>query len=131
MNWLDILDQATPLIITAIVIPMLLAAGRAISKKFNTVMQQKYFNMAQNAVITAVAETMQTFVSALKKEGKWDAEAAKKAFEMSKLKAMQIMGVAVIQAMPEIVIDFEAWLTAQIEAATLTLKLEMEAGVAA
>jgi polyhydroxyalkanoate synthesis regulator phasin len=122
MNWLEILNDATPVLITAVIIPLLLAVGRVISKKLKTDMQQKYFQMANAAVITAVAETMQTFVSELKKQGKFDAEAAKKAYDMAKLKAMQIMGVAVIQAMPEIVNDFETWLKARIEAATLETK---------
>jgi hypothetical protein len=85
----------------------------------------KYMDRANDAVLTAVAETMQTFVSTMKNEGKWNNETAKKAFEMSLLRAKEIMGAAVLQALPEIVGDLEKWLTAKIEAATLSTKAAM------
>jgi hypothetical protein len=122
MNWLELLNSAVPVLMSAVVIPMLLVIGRQISKKLKTDMQQKYFNRAVDAVVTAVAETMQTFVSSLKSSGKWDGDTAKKAFDLAKNKAIEIMGVAVLQAMPEIVGDFETWIKARIEAATLETK---------
>jgi hypothetical protein len=85
----------------------------------------KYMDRANDAVLTAVAETMQTFVTTMKSEGKWNNETAKKAFEMSLLRAKEIMGAAVLQALPEIVGDLEKWLTAKIEAATLSTKAAM------
>lgn len=122
MNWLDLLNQAMPVLLTAVIIPLILAIGRLISKKLKTEMQQKYLEMAVNAVATAVSETMQTFVKSLKDSGTWNEETAKQAFIMAKNKSIQIMGVAVLNAMPEIVRDFETWLTSQIEATTLELK---------
>ena len=85
----------------------------------------KYMDRANDAVLTAVAETMQTFVTTMKNEGKWNKETAQKAFEMSLLRAKEIMGAAVLQALPEIVGDLEKWLTAKIEAATLSTKAAM------
>lgn len=122
MDWTDLVNTALPIVISAVVIPLLVAAGRALGKYLKTEQQKKYYDMACDAVITAVAETMQTFVDAMKKSGEWNSEAAQKAFDLSKAKALKIMGAAVLQAMPEIVTDFESWLTAQIEAATLASK---------
>jgi hypothetical protein len=122
MDWAGVLNTAIPVVISAIVIPLLVAAGRALSKYFKTEQQKKYYDMAVNSIIAAVGETMMTFVDALKKQGAWTDESAKEAFRLAKAKAVQTMGAAVLGAMPEIVGDFEAWLTAQIEAATLAAK---------
>jgi hypothetical protein len=126
MNWSDILNSAVPVLLTAVVIPLLIAAGKAISNYFKSKTDnerlQYYFDKANDAVVTAVAETMQTFVSAMKNSGTWNAEAALKALEMAKLKAQELMGVAALQALPEIVGDVEKWLTAKVEAATLDEK---------
>ena len=122
MDWLSLINTALPVIISAVIIPLLVAAGKAIGKYIKTEQAKKYYDMACDAVIAAVAETMMTFVDELKKAGKWDAETAQKAFALAKAKALKTMGAAVLQAMPEIVGDFEAWLSAQIEAATLSMK---------
>ena len=125
MDWTSLIDTALPIVISAIIIPLLIAAGKALSKYVKTEQQKKYYDMACSAVIAAVGETMMTFVDALKKSGEWNTENAEKSFEIAKAKALQIMGAAVLQAMPEIVTDFEAWLAAQIEAATLSAKCEV------
>lgn len=122
MDWLSLINTAMPVVITAVIIPLLVAAGKAIGKYIKTEQAKKYYDMACDAVIAAVAETMMTFVDELKKAGKWNAETAKTAFNIARAKALKIMGAAVLQAMPEIVNDFEAWLNAQIEAATLSMK---------
>lgn len=77
----------------------------------------KYYDIAADAVLTAVAEVMQTYVSTLKKEGKWTDETAAIALEMAKSKALDVMGAAAFKAIGEVVIDTEAWLTSKIEAA--------------
>jgi hypothetical protein len=126
MNMTDILNTAIPALLTAVVIPLLIAAGRAISAYFRSKSKnerlQYYFDRANDAVVTAVAETMQTFVSAMKASGTWDKNAALRALDMAKLKAQELMGVAALQALPEIVGDVEKWLTAKVEAATLAEK---------
>lgn len=122
MDWISLINTAIPVVITAVIIPLLVAAGKAIGKYIKTEQAKKYYDMACDAVIAAVAETMMTFVDELKKSGNWNSDTAKKAFDIAKAKALQIMGAAVLRAMPEIVNDFEAWLTAQIEAATLSMK---------
>ena len=91
--------------------------------KANNEQLDKYFELANDAVITAVEEIMQVFVSAWKKNGTWTEEAAKDAFEMAKLKAQELMGATVLKALPEIVGDVEAWITSKIEAATRAAKI--------
>lgn len=122
MDFSEILNIVIPILLTSVIIPLILGAGEYIKKKAKTEMQQKYFAFACDAVVTAVAETMQTFVTTMKNNGTWTDESAKQALEMSKLKAQEIMGVAALNALPEIVGDVETWLTSKVEAATLTTK---------
>jgi len=122
MDWISLINTAMPVVITAVIIPLLVAAGKALSRYIKTEQAKKYYDMACDAVIAAVAETMMVFVDELKKAGKWNAETAKTAFNIARAKALKIMGAAVLQAMPEIVNDFESWLNAQIEAATRSIK---------
>lgn len=126
MTTSEILNIVLPVVLSSIVIPLLVAAGNAFKKYYGEKVKneklQRYFDMANDAIITAVAEVMQTFVTTMKQTGQWNAEAAKQAFEMAKLRAQEIMGVAALQALPEIVDDVETWLTSKIEAATLKMK---------
>lgn len=122
MTTSEILNLILPTLLTAVIIPLLIGVGNAIKKKYQLEVNQKYLEAAVDSVTTAVAEVMQTFVTTMKKQGEWNTENAKKAAEMARLRAIEIMGVAVLQAMPAIVTDFEAWLTAKIEAATLAQK---------
>lgn len=126
MNLSEIINLALPTLLTAVIIPLIVAVGNAVSKYFKTKTKnetlQKYFDMANDAIVTAVAEVMQTFVTTMKNEGTWNKAAAEKAFELAKLKAQEIMGVAALQALPEIVGDVETWLVSKIEAATLQTK---------
>jgi hypothetical protein len=127
----DTLNSILQSLITLVIIPAVIALGKAafdyIRTKTHNAQLDKYLDMANDAIVTAVAETMQTFVTTLKNSGQWDEEAAKKAFDMAKQKAVEIMGAAALRALPEIVGDFEAWLTSKIETATLAAKCSMSA----
>ena len=122
----EILNLVLPSLLTAVVIPLIIGLGTAlknyIKSKTSSAKLEKYIDMANDAIVTAVAEIMQTFVSSLKKSGEWNADNAKKAFELAKFKAVEIMGAEIKAAIPSVVGDFDAWLTAKIEAATLGLK---------
>jgi hypothetical protein len=93
-----------------------------LDSKSKSVKLDKYLDMANDAVVTAVKETMQTFVLSLKNSGQWNEQTAKEALQMSVLKAQQIIGAAALQALPEVVGDLQVWLTSKVEAATLEIK---------
>lgn len=126
MTTSEILNLVIPSLVTAILIPLIIGIGNAIKNyvktKTNNAKLEKYIDLANDAIVTAVAEVMQTFVSSLKKDGEWNTENAKKAFDLAKFRAIEIMGGEVKAAIPDIVSDFDAWLTAKIEASTLKLK---------
>jgi predicted O-linked N-acetylglucosamine transferase (SPINDLY family) len=117
-----------------VIIPLLIGIGNAIKNyvktKTTNEKMQKYFDDAVDAVETAVIEVMQTFVTTMKKNGEWSEENAQKAFKMAKLRAIEIMGVAVLDALPEIVGDVESWITSKIEATTYTMKQSATTAIA-
>jgi hypothetical protein len=131
MTTSEILNIAVPALITTVLIPFVATAISALTEYIKTRTKNakldKYFDRANDAVVTAVAEVLQTFVLTLKNSGEWSGENAGKAFEMAKLRAIEIMGAAALKALPEIVGDVEKWLTAKIEAATLAVKTEYAA----
>lgn len=125
MSTSDILNLAIPALVTALIAAfgvVTKALWDSIKAKTHNAVLDKYIDQANDAILTAVAETMQTFVSSMKNSGQWNEETAKQAFELSKIKAIEIMGAAALKSLPEVVGDFEKWLTAKIEAATLETK---------
>ena len=84
--------------------------------------QNKYTDLISDTIIQCVIATNQTYVEALKKEGKFDAEAQEKAFEITK---QAVLAVLTNQARDFIEMsygDVEAWLNQQIEATINTYK---------
>jgi len=78
--------------------------------------------LISDTIIQCVIATNQTYVEALKKEGKFDAEAQEKAFEITK---QAVLAVLTNQARDFIEMsygDVEAWLNQQIEATINTYK---------
>jgi len=126
MTLSEILNLALPTLLTAVIIPLLIGIGNAIKiyvrTKTNNAKLEKYIEQANDAVITAVAEVMQTFVTTMKNSGQWTEENASKALELAKYKAIELIGADALNALPAVVGDMQAWLTAKIEAATLTAK---------
>lgn len=122
----SIINTAVPVILTAVIIPLLVSVGNAIKNSFKEKVKneklQKYFDYACDAAVTAVAEVMQTFVTTIKDKGEWTDETAAEALNMAMLKAKELIGVAALQALPDIVGDVDTWLRSKIEAATLAAK---------
>lgn len=123
------LDTILQTLVTAVLIPAIIFIGKAafdwLKTKTTNAKLQKYLDDANDAVSTATAEVMQTFVTTLKNNGKWSSESAKQALQMARDKAIIIMGVAAYKALPEVVGDVQTWLTSKIEAATLAAKNEL------
>ncbi len=116
------------MLIDVLILPLLAWAvsefRKYISAKIKNEKAEKYVNLATDAVYTAVQQTMQTYVSTLKKNGEWNEESAQKAFEQTKVTAIAVMGEEAKNAVVELTGDFDAWITAKIEAYTLQIKAE-------
>ena len=78
--------------------------------KTDNELAQKYLTMFGNTVTQCVLATNQTYVEALKKEGKFDLEAQKKAFEMTKDAIIMILQGEVLDYISEIISDLDTYI---------------------
>jgi len=118
--------EYTEVIMTAVIIPLLtVATGYLVAfikkkiaeleVKINSQKANKYLDIAEDAVCTAVTAVSQTYVDALKNNSQFDQAAQQEAFNRAKDKAITIMGTAAQQALKEMYTDFDAWLDNKIE----------------
>ena len=113
--WLNIIET----ILTAVVIP-LLAWGiknlvNWLKTKTNNAIVEKYLTYAGDAVTQAVKETTQTYVDALKKEGKFDKDAQIEAFNRTMKTALDLLTTDALDVIEMVYGDVEAWLRSKIE----------------
>lgn len=117
----QILDASVPilcLLITAggtYLVALLRKRKAQIEQQLNNETASKYMDMACDAVTQAVTYTAQTFVDALKSEGKFDKQAQRDAFAMARDKVLNILGHTVLEVLNEIYGDFDMWLDTKIE----------------
>ena len=93
-----------------------------IKAKTAQIEQNKYTELISNTIIQCILATNQTYVEALKKEGKFDKEAQEKAFELTK---KSILNVLTKQSKDFIKLsygDLDACLDQQIEAEVNSFK---------
>lgn len=77
---------------------------------------KKYINMLTKTITDCVIATNQTYVETLKAQGKFDAEAQKKAFEMTLSAVQGLLTTEAKTYLTEIYGDLDAYITTQIEA---------------
>ena len=123
MNWMEILAQ-----IFEIVIFPLLGVGTAylcylikvkiaeIKEKTKNEKEKKYLDMLDKTICEAVIATNQTYVEALKKQGKFDKEAQKEAFELTYNAVMAVLTDEAKHYLAAIYGDLTAYITTRIEA---------------
>ena len=97
-NWLEILYKifevaVIPLlgILTAYAVQFLRAKGAELGAKTDNEILSKYIGMLTNTVTDCVIATNQTYVEALKKQGAFDAEAQKVAFDLTYKAVIQVL----------------------------------------
>ena len=123
MDWMDILEQVFELV----VYPVLSIAGvyltylirvkiNEIKQKANDDLAKKYLDMLEITIQDAVLATTQTYVDALKKQGKFDAEAQKAAFKLTYDAVMKVLTADAIKYITESIGDLETYVTNKIEA---------------
>ena len=76
----------------------------------------KYIAMLDKTITDCVIATNQTYVEALKKEGKFDAEAQKKAFEETKNAVLTILSEDAKEYLSNAIGDLQVYMTKKIEA---------------
>ena len=92
------------------------------SEKIESEKVRGYVNDAVKAVMTAVTSTFQTYVDSLKKQGKFDEEAQKIAFNTARDTALLMLTQDMRDAVTTLYGDFDTWLTKTIEQFVLANK---------
>lgn len=129
--------ETTTMLINLVLIPLLVALGGfAISwlKLKSTQIQKqlenedmdilaKYFDTADDAIISAVSAIHQVLVDNLKQDGSFDSQAQQLAFEQAKEEAISIMGPTLVAILQDSVGDFDKWIKSKIEATVRETKL--------
>lgn len=77
---------------------------------------KKYISLLSSTITNCVIATNQTYVEALKKQGKFDAEAQKEAFNMTLNAVMALLTDEAKRYLSEIYGDLNTYITNQIEA---------------
>lgn len=123
MDWIKLLQEIfsvciIPLlgVLTGYLVTYLKAKGNQIADDTDNILATKYIKMLTETVCTCVIATNQTYVEALKKQGKFDVEAQKKAFQMTYDAIMNILSEEAKEYLKNIYGDLDAFLTNAIEA---------------
>lgn len=124
MDWLALLTDifevcVLPLlgVLTMYIVKFIQVKSAEITGKVDNDLADKYINMLAVTIENCVIATNQTYVEALKQAGKFDAEAQKTAFNMTKNAVMAILSDEAKKYLENAVGDLNEYITQQIEAA--------------
>ena len=123
MDWLNLLTQIfevciIPLlaVLTTYIVKYIQVKSAEITEKTDNALADKYTVMLADTITACVLATNQTYVEALKKQGSFDAEAQKVAFNMTLNAVMNILSDDAKKYLTEAFGDLNAYITSQIEA---------------
>ena len=103
-------------VLTAFLIVFISKKAQELKAKTNNELYHKYIDMLEQTVINCVIATNQTYVEALKAEGKFDAEAQKIAFQKTYDSVMAILSEDAKSYLNEAIGDLQTYIINQIEA---------------
>ena len=103
-------------ILTAYIVKLVNAKIEDINKKRDNVLEEKYLTMLGTTISDCVTATTQTYVESLKKQGKFDAEAQKEAFNQTYTAVMNILSEEAKKYLTVAVGDLNLYITQKIEA---------------
>ena len=123
MNWLDLLQKIFEVclipaigILTAFFIKWLRAKEIEVLDKIDNDTADKYVALLFDTISVCVSATTQTYVETLKKEGKFDVEAQKIAFQMTLEAVMAVLTDEAKVYLTQIYGDLSAFIATKIEA---------------
>ena len=123
MDWLNLLADIfevciIPLlgVLTAYVVKYIQVKSAEITKNTDNTLIDKYTGMLADTISACVLATNQTYVEALKKQGNFDAEAQKIAFNMTLDAVMNILSKDAKEYLSEAFGDLNSYIASQIEA---------------
>ena len=123
MDYLALLQQifevcVIPLlgVLTAYIVKYIQVKSAEITKNTDNTLINKYTGMLADTISACVLATNQTYVEALKKQGKFDVEAQKNAFNMTLDAVMNILSEDAKKYLSEAFGDLNSYIASQIEA---------------
>lgn len=123
MDWLNLLADIfevciIPLlgVLTAYAVKYIQVKSAEITEKTDNALADKYTVMLADTISACVLATNQTYVEALKKQGSFNAEAQKTAFNMTLNAVMEILSDDAKEYLSEAFGDLNSYITSQIEA---------------
>ena len=123
MDWLNLLTQIfevciIPLlaVLPTYIVKYIQVNSAEITSKSENELVDKYVNMLSYTISSCVVATNQTYVESLKKQGKFDAEAQKIAFNMTLEAVLGILSEDAKKYLSEAFGDLNSYITSQIEA---------------
>ena len=123
MEWMVILQQVFELciipllgIVTFYIVQFIKTKTEELNANNSNEVLSKYIEMLSNTICECVIATNQTYVDSLKAQGKFDAEAQKKAFEMTFNSVISILTDEAKAYLTSIYGDLTAYITNMIEA---------------
>ena len=103
-------------IITAYVVKLVESKLDEVAEDRKNELEKKYLEMLSDTISDCVVATTQTYVDSLKKQGKFDAEAQKAAFNQTYDAIMCILSEEAKEYLNEAVGDLNLYITQKIEA---------------
>ena len=122
-----VLTAAIP-ILSAYLLNLIQSKSREAQAGTNSVIVKDLIAGAEKIVTDAVTATNQTLVDDLKKDGKFDAAAAKEAFQNTKDAILKILPQTTRDALAVFYGDVDAWLDSKIESTVKAAKTEIKSG---
>ena len=123
MDWMELVSQIFELcvlpllgVLTMFAVQFIRTKTQEIAVKNDNEILNKYLGMVSNTITECVIATNQTYVEALKKQGKFDAEAQKVAFNLTYSAVMTILSEDAKEYLTIAYGDLTAYITTQIEA---------------
>ena len=129
MDWMNVLEQVFNIVLfplmgiaTTALIVFITAKTKELKEKYDNDLFSKYADMLEQTIISCVIATNQTYVEALKKEGKFDAEAQQIAFDKTFSAVITILSDDAYDYLSEAIGDLEEYIINRIEAEVNTCK---------
>ena len=115
-------------ILTKFLVAWISAKTDELKQKNDNDLYDKYFDLLETTITDCVIATNQTYVEALKQQGKFDAEAQKIAFQKTYEAVMSILTEDAKEYLIHALGDFDAFVNAKIEANVKAGKTESNNG---
>lgn len=103
-------------VLTTFIIKWINVKSNQIQKNNDNVLANKYIQMLTDTINSCVIATNQTYVESLKKQGKFDAEAQKQAFEQTTQAVLTILSQEAKDYLANIYGDLDKYISEKIEA---------------